>query len=201
MKRSLPADAFELRANKVKKVGIFRAWFMDGLFNHDVGNLILHKLLKIRLEKAWKDGKIQLFTSRFDDDSYFMVSMHLPKPTWQSGGASGVFNFWHGFLKDVYLAKQKCEINHIMTIQSCYYWSLARDRVTHWESYHKGGFIVNKDFVTHEDTSGAALVAGKQFNLYLDDAIAEDGEVIDEGMINEGTIGEDLNDEFIIEDN
>ena len=146
----LPLSAYELRPEGVRKIGIFPWWFMK-LFDHDVGTLITQKLLKARWHTLWKVGKVQLFTSKFDDGSYFMTQMNIVTDESAPGGSSGVFRFWHDFLKTVYSKKQEFEFFHYMTIQSCFYWSTAGGKVSSWESFHKGGFVQHPGLLTHQD--------------------------------------------------
>lgn len=144
MKRSLslalPGSDYELRNNKVQRKHYFDAKEFATLASHDVLNIIFGFIRRLNAWDMWKDGRVLLMQSKFDDGELFIRDFVYNKEY-----ANTCFLHWHGFLKEVVNLKQSCGMKHL-TIQSCTYWSKSREGIHSWESFHRSNFMIQEDW-------------------------------------------------------
>lgn len=149
MKRSLSAGApgteYELRNNKVRRINYFKKECFSILAQHDVLTLIFQKICQVRWMNEWFDGKVLIMQSRFDDEDIFQREF-----VYTGGRVNVVFHTWHMYLRKITDLKAQANISRNLTIQSCTYWSKAREAVHTWDSYHQSNFILH-DSISSED--------------------------------------------------
>jgi len=151
MKRSLslalPGTDFELRNNKVSRKHYFDEKQFQTLAAHDVMNIIFGFIRKINAWNMWKDGRVLLMQSKFDDGDLFIREF-----VYNSEYANTCFLHWHGFLKQVVNLKQSVGMRHL-TIQSCTYWSKSREAIHSWESFHRSNFMICEDWSSDDESA------------------------------------------------
>lgn len=139
MKRSrsslaLGGDGYELRNSKVCRKNYFGKEEIAMLDQHDILNIIFGFIRKIGYAKDWKEGRVLIMESRYDDGHLYYRDTYYNKQY-----ANSVFLHWHSFLSTV-LRKKEEEGNRNLTIQKCTYWSKSRDATHSWESFHRCNF-------------------------------------------------------------
>lgn len=164
MKRSLeqsggaPGSEYELRNNKVRRVNYFKKECFGLLAAHDVLTLIFQKMCQVRWMDEWFNGKILIMQSRFEYDEMFRITdtrfddedVFQREFVYTGDRVNVVFHTWHMYLRKITDLKAQANISRNLTIQSCTYWSRARESVHTWDSYHQSNFVLH-DSISSED--------------------------------------------------
>jgi len=137
---AVEGDKYELRNNKVQRISWYKIKDLQVLADNNVWPNVLRLHLLQHWWKMWINGKVQLFRSSFNDGDVFMQRLHI-----NPFNSAGLFGWWHEFLMQVTVKKQEAEISHMLTIQEGFYWSISRQDVHTWTSYHKGAQVIMHD--------------------------------------------------------
>jgi len=144
MKRTRTAlagiDKYELRNKKVQKILHYPIKDLTVLAENNVWPNVLRLHLLMHWWNMWKNGKVQLFRSSFNDGDIFMQRVHI-----NPFNSAGLFGWWHEFLLQVTTEKAKAGVSHLLSIQEGIYWSISKEMPHTWTSYHKGKEVIMYD--------------------------------------------------------
>jgi len=140
MKRTSSSNGYdwELRNNKVQRKGIFTARFMNALGSSDVWKQIETFMNQISWSKAWKEGRLQIFSSEWDNGQVFLRKWNL------SPGSPCLFNSWWKFLIESKHQKKLLKSWCQLSISSSQYLNCMGE-IHKWESFHIGVKSQNSD--------------------------------------------------------
>lgn len=129
---------YELRNNKVRKVGIMPGWFMNGLGQSDVWKHIGFYLRSLQWSELWFSGRLQFFNMTFDNGDIVHSKWHVDTRTEVEAGSQFLFNSWWGFLEEGKKIKKENGWWRQTTVATSRYWMIGIEKIHKWESFHCG---------------------------------------------------------------